>query len=68
MKALNNKLIKFLLYIIPSILAAIFLILFVKTNSELNHSRDEYKNSVEKFDKEKKELIFELTSVSSILN
>jgi hypothetical protein len=51
-KLSDNKLLHYSLFIIPITLAAIFLVLFIKSNSELNQLKTEYDSSIENYKRE----------------
>ena len=53
------KLLKYLLFIIPSILAITFFVLFINVNDKLDQGRNEFKKKTEKYNNEKDELISE---------
>lgn len=57
MEISKNKIKHILLYMIPSITAVIFCILFINTIINLNKSEKSYKDKIEKYNREKKELI-----------
>jgi len=56
MKILQNRYIKFLLFTIPSILAIVFIILFINKSNEFYQAENKYESNIEKFNIEKKEL------------
>jgi ABC-type microcin C transport system permease subunit YejB len=51
------KVLKYLLFIIPSILAITFFVLFIDVNGKLDQARNEFKKKTEKYNNEKDELI-----------
>jgi hypothetical protein len=53
------KVLKYLLFIIPSILAITFFVLFIDVNGKLDQARNEFKKKTEKYNNEKDELISE---------
>lgn len=57
MKIIQKNIPHILLYIIPSVIAIIFFILFINTINNLNQAENSYKDKIEKYNREKKELI-----------
>ena len=55
MKNPQNEYIKFILIIIPSIIAIVFVIMFIKTNNELDQVKNQNGNKIEKLNEKKKD-------------
>ncbi len=59
MKISKSQLMKYILHIIPSVLAVVFIILFINANSEINKTKNQYENIVKNLDNEKQALVAE---------
>ena len=66
MKILQNGYIKSLLIIFLTILAVVFIIMYIKSNNDFYQVKNEYERKIEKFKKEKKELIAEFNAKRKI--
>lgn len=67
MKILNNKLLKYSLFIIPLILAIIFFIQFIRTTTELNQLKIKYDKTVENYGKEVEGLVAQNNNLNTLL-
>lgn len=59
MKIPKNQLMKYLLFILPSIFAIVFCILFINANSKTNQTKNHYEEIVKNLNQEKQTLIAE---------